>query len=93
MEFNVLGPKPVYRPQKTVVCGLFVVRSGLLTSGEKADRLRLRLTPLGIKKPDRTGLSNTTFTKSLGHDALLLPQHLLRMERTVVIARSEETGG
>ncbi|EDR14521.1 uncharacterized protein LACBIDRAFT_305190 [Laccaria bicolor S238N-H82] len=45
---------------KTAVCGLFAVWSGLLTSGEKADWLRLRLTPLGIKKPDRTRLSNTS---------------------------------
>ena len=45
---------------KTAVCGLFVVWSGLLTSGERADRLRLWLKPLGIKKLDQTGLSNTT---------------------------------
>ncbi|EDR03022.1 uncharacterized protein LACBIDRAFT_331992 [Laccaria bicolor S238N-H82] len=35
----VTGKRP---PQKTAVCGLFAVWSGLLTSGEKADRLRLR---------------------------------------------------
>ena len=44
---------------KTTVCSLFVVQSGRLTSGEKADQLWLWLKPLGIKKPDQTGLSNT----------------------------------
>ena len=30
-----------------------------MTSGIKVDRLRLRLRPQGVKRPDRTGLSNT----------------------------------
>ena len=51
--------KPVSRLQKTVVCSLFEVWSGLLTSGDKADWLWLQLKPFGIKKPDQTGLSNT----------------------------------
>ena len=43
-----------------MVCGLFAVWSGLLTSGEKADWLWLQLKPFGIKKLDQTGLSNTS---------------------------------
>ena len=50
---------------ETMVCGLFAVRSGLLTSGEKADRLQLQLRPFGIKKLDQTGLSNTTMYHAL----------------------------
>ena len=42
-----------------MVCSLFAVQSGLLTSGEKADQLQLQLNPLGIKKPDHTKLLNT----------------------------------
>ena len=39
-----------------------------MTSRKKADRLRLRLKPLGIKKPDQTGLSNTNSDDSSSGD-------------------------
>lgn len=42
-----------------MVCSLFVVQFGLLTSGKKADWLRLRFKPWGIKKLDRTILNTT----------------------------------
>ena len=57
------------------MCGLFAVRSGLLTSGEKADRLRLRLKPFGIKKPDQTGLLNTKCEAVEQYQAMITVKH------------------
>ncbi|KDR80481.1 hypothetical protein GALMADRAFT_62096, partial [Galerina marginata CBS 339.88] len=48
------------RPQKTTVNGLLRSRSGLLTFQKFVDRDRSTVKPLEVKKPDQTGLSNTT---------------------------------
>ena len=63
--------------KKNMVCGLFVVWSSLLTSGEKADWLQLWLKPLGIKKLDQTGLSNTSVYAR--QQSCLVAQALLHM--------------